>query len=592
MTEEKNERWSAVKRFFAMLQLDRSDITYVYVYAIFSGLINLSLPLGIQAIIGLIVGGALSTSLILLVGVVTIGTALTGILKIMQITVTESIQRRIFARSAFEFAYRIPKFHLEKILKDYPPELVNRFFDTLTLQKGVPKLLIDFSTALLNIVFGLLLISFYHPFFVFFSLILIVILIAIFRITGPGGLKTSLKESKYKYKVVYWLEEMARSLTTFKMAGTNKFALNQTDSLVSNYLDNRKKHFRILMIQYGNIVAFKTVITLALLLLGSTLVIQNQINIGQFVGAEIVVILVLNSVEKLILSMETIYDVLTAVEKIGGVVDLPLDEDDGLKYDEINENGGIAVALDNVCFKYADAENNTIKNLSITIESGEKLCLSGFNGAGKATLIQLIMGLYREYQGQITHNGFPLRNISRISLNKNIGCYTQMSDIFRGNIIENILLGNEELGLAGVIKVAEKIGLAPYIQTLKEGYQTMLLPGGSNVPGSVRTKILICRAMVSSPKLLLFEEFFSKLEFKDQKNIAKTLAEKTGDATVIVVTNNPVIASFFKRVVILKKGKIVADTSMEKAKDSPFFNEVFFGGSQRLDTFSKLKKEE
>lgn len=577
MAQETTEKWSAVRRFFNMLQLDRSDITYVYVYAIFSGLINLSLPLGIQAIIGLIVGGALSTSLILLVAIVTVGTALTGILKIMQITVTESIQRRIFARSAFEFAYRIPKFHLEKILKDYPPELVNRFFDTLTLQKGVPKLLIDFSTALLNIVFGLLLISFYHPFFVFFSLILIVILVAIFRITGPGGLKTSLKESKYKYKVVYWLEEMARSLTTFKMAGSNKFALDQTDQLVSSYLDNRKEHFRILMIQYGNIVGFKTLITFALLFLGSTLVIQNQINIGQFVGAEIVVILVLNSVEKLILSMETIYDVLTAVEKIGAVVDLPLDEDDGLQYNEIGKNGGITVSLDNVCFKYADAENNTIKNLTMNINAGEKICLAGFNGAGKATLVQLMMGLYREYQGQITHNGFPLRNISRTSLNKHIGSYSQMSDIFRGNIIDNILLGNEELGMAGVIQVAEKTGLSKYIQSLKDGYQTMLLPGGTNVPGSIRTKILICRALVANPKLLLFEELFAKLEFKDQKKIAKALAEDTGESTVIVVSNNPVVASFFQRVLILKKGEIVADTSVAQLKETPYYDEVFFG---------------
>lgn len=592
MAQNITEKWSAMQRFFRMLQLDQGDITYVYVYAIFAGLINLSLPLGIQAIIGQIVGGAITTSIILLVAVVTIGTALTGILKVMQITVTESIQRKIFARSAFEFAYRIPKFHLEKILKDYPPELVNRFFDTLTLQKGVPKLLIDFSTAILNIVFGLLLISFYHPFFVFFSLVLITILVAIFRITGPGGLKTSLNESKYKYKVVYWLEELARSLTTFKMAGNNRFALQQTDELVANYLDNRKKHFRILMIQYGNIVGFKTVITLALLFLGSNLVIQNQINIGQFVAAEIVIILVLNSVEKLILSMETIYDVLTAVSKIGSVVDLPLDQDDGLQYDEINKVGGIGVALDNVSFKYGDAQNYTIEDLNLKINPGEKVCLSGFNGAGKATLIQLIMGLYRDYSGQITHNGFPLRNICRDSLNTHIGSYSQLSDIFRGNIIENILLGHEDLGLSAVIEVAEKTGLREYIQTLKDGYQTMLLPGGSNVPGSVRAKILLCRALVSHPKLLVFEEFFSKLEFKDQIRIAKYLTEETNGTTLIVVSNNPTIASFFKRVIILRKGKIVADANLETIQKTNFYEEVFYGNQKLIPEVPESKQEE
>ena len=107
----------------------------------------------------------------------------------------------------------------------------------------------------------------------------------------------------------------------------------------------------------------------------------------------------------------------------------------------------------------------------------------------------------------------------------------------------------------------------------------MLLPGGSNVPGSIRTKILICRALVSSPKLLLFEEFFSKLEFKDQKRIAKALAEETGDSTVIVISNNPVIAAYFQRIVVLKQGEIVTDSPAEKIKETPYYEEVFFGGA-------------
>nr|HQU58760.1 ABC transporter transmembrane domain-containing protein [Saprospiraceae bacterium] len=298
---ENNGQLRPLQRFFKLLELDRKDIYYIYVYAIFSGLIALSLPLGVQAVIGLIAGGAMSASLILLIVVVTVATALSGILKVMQLTVTETIQRRIFTRSAFDFAYRIPRLKMDKLTRYYPPELVNRFFDTLTLQKGLPKILMDFSTAVLQIAFGLILISFYHPFFVFFGLILIFILLAIFRFTGPGGLETSLKESKYKYEVAYWLEEIARAMSTFKLSGGSSFSLNKTDGLVYSYLDSRKKHFRILLFQYGNIVAFKTFITAGLLFLGSYLVIDNQINIGQFVAAEIVVILVMNSVEKLIL---------------------------------------------------------------------------------------------------------------------------------------------------------------------------------------------------------------------------------------------------------------------------------------------------
>ncbi len=568
-------KWSAVKRFFSMLKLDNRDITYVYIYAIFAGLITLSLPLGIQAIIGLIVGGSLSTSLLILVTVVTVGTALTGFLTVMQITVTETLQRRIFARSAFEFAYRIPKLNLEKMLKDYPPELVNRFFDTLTLQKGVPKLLMDFSTAGLNIVFGLLLISFYHPFFVFFGIILLFLLVIIIRITGPGGLKTSLNESKYKYQVVYWLEEMARALTTFKMAGDDKLPLRQTDDLVSNYLDNRKAHFRILLMQYGNIVAFKTIITLGLLLLGSSLVIDNSINIGQFVAAEIVVLQIMSSAEKLILSMETIYDVLTAVEKIGAVVDLPLERRDGIDYEEIDNDKGLNVKLEKVCFKFEDSNKNTVKDIHLHMKPGEVLNIAGYNGSGKATLSQLISGLYNHYQGQISFNGIPLKSLNKSSLRRHIGNYTQLSDIFRGSILDNINLGYDDVDLKQVLWAAEKAGLNQHLRDLPDGFDTELKPGGTNIPGSIRAKILLARAIAARPKLIVFEEFFEKLEPAEQLRIIRFLTRENHEWTLVIVSNNPLIAQHCDRTVIMQEGRIVEEGRYDQIQGSPHFGPVF-----------------
>ena len=157
---------SPLQRFFRLLELDKKEISYIYLYAIFAGLITLTLPLGIQAIIGLIIGGNVSSSWVLLVIVVTIGTLLNGVLKVMQLTVTETIQQRIFTRSAFDIAYRFPRIKFEALHYEFAPELANRFFDTLTLQKGLPKILMDFSTGILQIFFGLLLLSFYHPLFI------------------------------------------------------------------------------------------------------------------------------------------------------------------------------------------------------------------------------------------------------------------------------------------------------------------------------------------------------------------------------------------------------------------------------------------
>ncbi len=564
-----------LQRFFRLLQLDRKDIYYVYVYAIFAGLISLSLPLGVQAIIGLIAGGALSASLILLVAAVTVATALSGILVVMQLSVTETIQRRIFARSAFEFAFRIPRLQLDSLTKYYLPELVNRFFDTLTLQKGVPKLLIDASTAVLNIVFGLVLISFYHPFFAFFGLSLLLIIFFIFRITGPTGLKTSLKESTYKYEVAHWLEEMARSMNTFKLAGNTPLPLRQTDYLVCNYLDNRKQHFRILLTQYGVVVAFKILVTASLLLLGSFLVIDNQINIGQFVAAEIVVINIISSVEKLMLSMDTVYDTLTALEKLGSVTDLPVEEDEGLDFEAIDKGTGIRVSVQDLYFKYEDAERPTLDNISLEIAAGEKVALAGYNGSGKTTLVQLIAGLYGNFQGNISYNGFPMRNLNLASLRQHIGDNCSQENLFRGTIIDNISLGHPDVQLEDVIWAAQSVGLSEFVQRLPNGHNTMLLPEGKNVPQSIRTKILLARSVAPRPKLLVLESLFGNLDESDRLKIADFLTAPDKNWTLIAMTDDPIFASKCQRTIILQKGNIIEEGTFDKIQESYHFNKIF-----------------
>ena len=148
----------------------------------------------------------MSTSWVVLVSFVILGIAISGMIQINQLKITEHLQQKIFTRAAFEFAYRIPKVKLEAMYKHYAPELMNRFFDIISIQKGLSKILIDFSSASIQTVFGLLLLSMYHPFFIIFSLILIILVYTIFKLTYKSGLKTSLKESKSKYNVAHWLE--------------------------------------------------------------------------------------------------------------------------------------------------------------------------------------------------------------------------------------------------------------------------------------------------------------------------------------------------------------------------------------------------
>jgi ABC-type bacteriocin/lantibiotic exporter with double-glycine peptidase domain len=294
-----------MQRLFRLLVTYRIEIRFIILYSIVAGLINLSLPLGIQAIIGLIAGGTISASWGVLVLFVMAGALLAGILRLMQLSLMEHIQRRLFADASAEFALRFPRLNLEQLRHEYMPELANRFFDTLTLQKGLPKLLIDGSAAILQIVFSLLLLSFYHPIFVFFSFILLLVVFLLFCITAPRGVSTSLTESKYKYKLAYWLEELGRVSVTFKLAGENNYPLERADQLTNDYLNARMKHWRILMIQFVSSITFKVLCLGGFLILGSFLVMENELNLGQFVASEILILFVVESVDKLIMLHET-----------------------------------------------------------------------------------------------------------------------------------------------------------------------------------------------------------------------------------------------------------------------------------------------
>lgn len=563
-------------RLLKLMQLDKREITYIYLYSILSGLIALTLPLGIQAIIGLIAGGGITASLVLLVIVVTIASSLSGVFRILQLILTETIQRKIFARSAFDFSYRLPRFEMRNIHFKFPPELVNRFFDTLTLQKGIPKLLIEITTAVLQIFFGLLLISFYHQFFVFYSFILITVLVLIFRYTGKNGIQTSIKESSRKYNVAHWLEEIARTMSTFKLSGNTSFSLQKTDILVEKYLEDRLDHFKVLKSQYITIVVLKALFTAALLFLGSILVIDNRINIGQFVAAEIVVILILASVEKLILSMDTVYDVLTAIDKLGFVLDLPLENEDGISVEELDfKTEGLSLEVKNLSYQYPNSSNFTLQKISLNIQSGEKICIAGYNGSGKSTLLKVLSGLLLDYQGQLLYNDIPQKSIKISELREMIGDYCAEEDIFEGTIFENISLGRKGIGIKEVTKALRDVRLDYYLKDQKEGLNTLILPQGMNVPGSVRLKLLLARAIVGSPKLVILSGYFGGFEPAEEKAIADMLLDPNKNWTLVVSTDNRYMASLADRIYIMDAGQIVSSDSFESIKNTAHFKNVF-----------------
>ncbi|MCC6817840.1 MAG: ABC transporter ATP-binding protein [Bacteroidia bacterium] len=540
------EKLTPIQRFVLLIKSDKKEIGNVYTYAVFQGLINLSIPLGIQAIVNLIQGGQVSTSWIVLVIIVLAGILLTGVLQVAQLRIIENLQQNIFARAAFEFTFRLPRFKSDSLENQSAPELMNRFFDTVSVQKGLSKVLIDFSTATLQIVFGLVLLAFYHSFFIFFGLGLFLLVIAIFKYTGVLGLETSLKESKYKYKVVAWLEEMAKTRLSFKMAGNSKLGLKRTDENVLGYLDAREKHFKVLKRQYIYLIVFKGAVAAGLLLIGGMLVLNQEMNIGQFIAAEIIILLVINSVEKLILCIENIYDVITSLDKIGHVTDIDLD-DDKIGSVRIQNDQDIEVEIKDLEFSYPGRIEPLFKSLSIQIQKGQHTCFHGNQGSGKATLLSLIAGIYRPAKGSICYNGLPIDNFEFDSIRNHIGTCFSSEIIFDGTLLENISMGRSDVTIDDVIWASDGLDLLEFIKALPQGFDTIVGPNGCRLSKGVSQKILLARGIVHKPKLLLLEKGVEFIDTKSRKKIAEFIFNPQQPWTVVSSFTVPEFKEFYKQ---------------------------------------------
>jgi ABC-type bacteriocin/lantibiotic exporter with double-glycine peptidase domain len=548
---------TAWQRLIGMLRLDKRDIFQIFYYAIFAGLVNLSLPLGIQAIINLIQGAQVSTSWIILVVLVTLGVAFVGALQLMQIRIIENVQQKIFTRASFEFAYRFPKMKMSELYNNYPPELANRFFDVFNIQKGLSKLLLDFPAALLQIIFGLLLLSFYHPFFIVYGILLLLLIYVVFKFTIEKGLKTSLVESKSKYKMAHWIQEVARAIVSFKLSGRTRHALVKTDGLVEKYLDARESHFKVLVLQFIQMIGFKVLVTAGLLLIGGLLVLNQEMNIGQFVAAEIIILLVIASVEKLIMGLESFYDVLTSLEKLGQVVDKELEPQEG--EESFGEEQELTIELNHVSFGVLETKAKIIDDVSFTITPSCSMLLQGSAGSGKTSLLRLIAGIAEPTEGDIYVNEVSLKGVNLNHYRSQLGQSLSEESPFEGTFLDNITFGDTSISREQIYWALEHTGLSKFIKEQPLGLNTVIYPEGKQISFTIAKKIVLARSIVRKPKLLMLQEPLDHLDESEANKIMDFLTLPEHKWALIIVSKNPRWAKRCERVLTLDNGKLISD---------------------------------
>jgi ABC-type bacteriocin/lantibiotic exporter with double-glycine peptidase domain len=543
------------QRLAAMLRLDRGDYVVILIYTVLIGMLMLAVPLAAQALVNTIAAGVLVQPLVVMTFGVFGALLFAGVLRMLKLSLLEKLQQRIFARVTLQLADHLPRIQHQTLMSEYAPQLVNRFFDVITIQKTTSKILLDGPGALLQIFIALLLMSFYSPYLLAFAVFLILFIGFVVAGLGVGGLKTSIKESKSKYLTADWLEELARCQSGFKMNATPAFSIERADELVIGYVRTRLAHFRVVFRQALGTYLFQAIASAGVLAIGGWLVINREMTLGQVVAAEIVVVGALEGLEKVIRLLENGFDLLTSLDKVGHLLDMPLERRGGREL-PVNPSGA-AVHCRKLRFSYGRGGAAIISDLNMTIESGAHVSLVGKSGVGKSTLAMLISGLYEPNHGLVQINGMDVRDASLDSLRRSVGFVNDANAIFAGTIEENILLGRHYISHESMQWALEVTRLADDLAGFPDGLQTRLVSEGRNLSRGQIQRLLIARAIITRPQLLILDEGFTGIDECDKLRILDELFNPEMNWTIVDISHDPEVVIRSRIVQVMAGGQII-----------------------------------
>ena len=534
-------------RLRQLLQPERRDIMTVVVFAVAVAVLSLATPITVEALVNTVAFGILLWPVVVLAGILMACLGLAAAIRAIQVYVVECLQRRLFVRVVADYAHRLPRLKVEGFDHRYGPELANRFFDVLNLQKSLAVLLLDGVALVVTALVGMAVLAFYHPYLLGFDILLVLLIAFTLFVLGWGGVRTSLHESHAKYDVAAWLEELLRCLRAFKFAGGQRLALEKADQLAGEYVTARRQHFRVVWRQTLFSLGLQVVASTALLSVGGYLVINRQLTLGQLVAAELIVALVVASVAKLGKYTETYYDLMAAAEKLGLVTDLPLEREGGeaLK----NAGAGIAVRVHGV----DHVSHRTLPDLSDwRIAANERVAVVGPPGSGKTTLFEVICGLREPGHGVVELDGIDLRGLSLGELREQVAL-VEGSDIFIGSVAENVRVGRTDLSPTEVREALQAVGLIGVVHALPNGLDTPLTPGGGPLSASQSLRLTIARALAGRPRLLILDGALDALDLRECPDLLPRLFDRAAPWTLLVASTNPNVVGRCDRTIELEQ---------------------------------------
>ncbi len=511
-----------------ILYSDRNFLYSVIIYSVIISILGVAVPISVQLLINSVSFTAMIQPVIVLGMLLLFLLIFSGTLNALQIYTVEIFQRRIIASMSAKLCTRLLNADIKKMEEANMPELINRFFDVVTLQKTVPKFLVKTISFLFQAAIGLILVSLYHPFFLLFSAIFIFSLYLIYVKYFKKACITAFLESRRKYDIVASFEDLANNTPMFKSQNGQDYAKFKIDELTRRYITDRKSHFKNLFSQTILLLILYAISSTALLILGGYLVLKGELTIGQLVAAELILSAILYSTSHLSRDFENMYDLIAACEKLSVFFNIPIQKE-RLDKPIIKEFKNIH--FDNISSK---EDPDTVINLKIL--SGKNYLIHEKSQQTQKFLVNTMFDFERPAVGEVkidnqdlySYNMANFRNQVKIINNK---------PLMEGTLLENLTFGRQDIQKGQINQILQDLGLDKKINQFPENLNLRIIPTGWPLNEEEVVLIKIAHALIFDAQIIIVNEILDIMNFDLRQKILEYIT-KNSSATVIYFSNH------------------------------------------------------
>ncbi|MDX2082687.1 MAG: ABC transporter ATP-binding protein [Rickettsiales bacterium] len=526
-----------------ILSADKAIFITAIIYGVIISILSLAAPISVQLLINSVSFTAMLQPILILGTILLILVSLYGLVSILQFQVTEIFQRRFFARMGYEVGMSILNAKHQSFVEANQTEMVNRFFETVTIQKTIPKLFSKSFTVILQSLTGLFLIACYHPFFLIFTFGIPLIIFLIWKSFAPQAIIHSFLESRRKYDLVGCLEDIAANHLIFKSREGREYAKFKINFLTGLYLKERKLHFGNLFAQVVLLFVLYAIATALLLILGGWLVLKGQLSLGQLVASELVISAILYNISNLGRDFESFYDLISSAEKLSQFQNIPAEENEG----EIIPQQIEEIKFDKASYHY----HNHDYQFNLHFFKGKNYLLFTNGYSTKKIIIEMLLGLRQTISGSINLNKININKFNKYDLRSCIAIIDN-SALIEATIKEYLTFNRKDISLDYVMSILEKIGLAESILSIDEGLEARIIPSGWPFSESEKILLKVARALIHKPQIIIADEVLDMLEPKTREKVLYYLT-KESQATFLYFSHRYDNLKSFDETILIEK---------------------------------------